>query len=156
MKNLFRYDGYSPLERVDDILDKIFKYGIKSITELEKKFLDAYSSNKVDDIHRDIIKEESEKVFEDDDGNFKFELTDIEVFDDEIHYRGIMYVPDLIIKDKVIKGRLTGEIVYYTNGITSPDFYKIKKKECYDIFEFCEGLEYELDLFIDYIVSELK
>ena len=25
----------------------------------------------------------------------------------------------------------------------------------YDVFEFCNGLEYELDSFIDYVVSEL-
>jgi hypothetical protein len=25
----------------------------------------------------------------------------------------------------------------------------------YDVFEFCNGLEYELDSFVDYVVSEL-
>jgi hypothetical protein len=47
---------------LDDILDKISKYGIKSITIHEKGFLDAYSSgdkqdvdNKVSVISNDIV-----------------------------------------------------------------------------------------------------
>jgi hypothetical protein len=39
MKHLMRYEGYTSTERVDDILDKISKYGIKSLTQLEKEFL---------------------------------------------------------------------------------------------------------------------
>jgi hypothetical protein len=47
MKHLMRYEGYTSKERVDDILDKISKYGMKSITKLEKDFLDSFveSSN---------------------------------------------------------------------------------------------------------------
>jgi len=41
MKHLMRYEGYTSMERVDDILDKISKYGIKSLTQLEKEFLDS-------------------------------------------------------------------------------------------------------------------
>ena len=57
-----------------------------------------------------------------------------------------------------LEGRLEGRIIVYDNGQTSPDFYSIPRKsneEVYDVFEFCNGLEYELDNFIDYIVDEL-
>ena len=37
--------------------------------------------------------------------------------------------------------------------MVSPDFYS---KEGYDVFEFCNGLEYELDSFIDYVISEIE
>lgn len=38
MKHLMRYENYTASERVDDVLDKISKYGIKSLTKLEKDF----------------------------------------------------------------------------------------------------------------------
>ena len=47
--------------------------------------------------------------------------------------------------------------VVYNDGNTSPDFYcYIDENLYYDVFEFCNGLEYELDSFIDYVVSELE
>ena len=71
-----------------------------------------------------------------------------------------MYVPDLEFPSgKKIEGRLEGRIVVFENGTTSPDFYSVSKRknqDSYDIFEFCNGLEYELDSFIDYIIGELK
>jgi len=160
MKHLMRYEGYSTKERVDDILDKISKYGIVSITPREKEFLDAHASGSEEEIHNLLTKEESERVFEDDFGYFKFELSEIEDYGDEVHYIGTMYVPDLEFPNgKRIEGILSGRIVVYGNGTNSPDFYSIygkKNEDKYDIFEFCNGLEYELDSFIDYIVSELE
>lgn len=160
MKHLMRYEGYSSKERVDDILDKISKYGIKSITNLEKEFLDAHALGSEEEVHKILTKEESETVFEDDYGHFKFELEEVEDYGDETHYIGIMYVPDLEFPNgKRIEGRLYGRIVVFENGTTSPDFYSESKhdnEDSYDIFEFCNGLEYELDNFIDYIVKELS
>ena len=106
-----------------------------------------------------IKKLESERVFEDDFGYFKFELEEIEDYGGEIHYKGTMYVPDLEFPTgKRIEGRLEGRIISYNNGSTSPEFDSVAKqrKDRYDIFEFCNGLEYELDSFIDYVISELK
>jgi hypothetical protein len=161
MKHLMRYEGYTSMERVDDILDKISKYGIKSLTQLEKEFLDSHKSGQEEETHDKIAKEESESVFEDDRGYFKFEHTETEDYGDEIHYIGTLYVPDLEWPNgKRLEGRLEGRIVVYSNGTTSPDFYSISKDpkthEYYDVFEFCNGLEYELDSFIDYVVSELE
>lgn len=158
MKHLMRYEGYTTKERVDDILDKISKYGISSMSPLEKDFLDAHASGEEESVHNKITKEESERVFEDDFGYFKFEHQETEEYGDETHYIGILYVPDLEFPDgKRIEGRLEGRIVVFEDGATSPDFYHyIDKVTYYDIFEFCNGIEYELDSFIDYIVSELK
>jgi len=161
MKHLMRYEGYTSKERVDDILDKISKYGIKSLSPLEKEFLDSHKTGNEEELHDRLAKEESETVFEDDMGYFKFELQEIEDYGDELHYIGTLYVPDLDLNNgKKIEGRLSGIIVYFDNGQTSPDFYSIEKdpvsSDHYDVFEFCNGLEYELDSFIDYVVSELQ
>lgn len=157
MKHLMRYEGYTSKERVDDILDKISKYGIKSITNLEKEFLDSHKLGKEEETHDKISKEETESVFEDDYGYFKFEHEETEDYGDEIHYIGTLYVPDLVWPNgKKIEGRLEGRIVVFANGDTSPDFYhNIDETTYYDVFEFCNGLEYELDSFIDYVVKEL-
>jgi hypothetical protein len=155
-----RYEGYTSKERVDDILDKISKYGIKTLTPLEREFLDSHKSGKEEEIHDKISKEETESIFEDDNGYFKFEHTETEDYGDEIHYIGTLYVPDLVFPTgKRVKGVLEGRIVVLKDGQISPDFYSQSRKENedgYDVFEFCNGLEYELDSFLDYVVSELE
>ena len=157
MRHLMRYEGYSTAQRVDDILDKISKYGMKSLTTLEKEFLDAHKSGGEEAVHNALTKEESEKVFEDYAGMFKFEFDSIEEYGDEIHYLGTLTCPDLVENGKTISGRLEGRIVYYPETtFTSPDFgVQINGKD-FDVFDFCSGYEYELDSFIDYVVSELE
>ena len=131
------------------------------MTNLEKEFLDSHSQGKEEEIHNKITKEESETIFEDDFGHFKFEHLETEDYGDEIHYIGTLYVPDLVWPNgKRIEGVLYGRIVVYENGTNSPDFYSLQKdpisQDNYDVFEFCNGLEYELDNFIDYVVNELE
>jgi len=157
MKHLMRYEGYTTTQRVDDILDKISKHGIDSLSSLEKQFLDAHKSGNEEELHNQLAKEESEKFFEDDSGMFKFEFESIEEYEDEVHYLGTLTCPDLIENGKTISGRLEGRIVYYPETtFTSPDFgVQINGKD-FDVFDFCEGYEYELDSFIDYVVSELE
>lgn len=161
MRHLMRYEGYTTKERVDDILDKISRYGILSITPKEKQFLDAYASGQEEELHQELTKEESETTFEDDNGYFKFEFDSCEDYGDEVHYKGTLYVPDLVWPNgKTIEGRLEGRIVVYQTGQVSPDFYSVEKDtksgDHYDVFEFCNGLEYELDIFLDYVVAELE
>ncbi len=160
MKHLMRYEGYTSKERVDDILDKISKYGMQSLTKLEKDFLNAHKSGTEEEIHKKMVLDENETIFEDDNGYFKFEHQETEDFGDEVHYIGTLYVPDLVWPNgKKLEGRLEGRIVVYSNGQVSPDFYSVSKKsneDSYDVFEFCNGLEYELDSFIDYVVGELS
>lgn len=161
MKHLMRYEGYSSKERLDDILDKISKYGISSLNSLEKEFLDSHKHGNQEELHGKLAKQESESVFEDDSGYFKFEHYETEDYGDEVHYIGTLYVPDLEFPNgERVEGRLEGRIIVHANGQTSPDFYSISKDpesgDSYDVFEFCNGLEYELDSFIDYVVDELK
>ena len=152
MNHLMRYEGYSSSERMDDVLDKISKYGISSLTQLEKEFLDSHKSGSEKESHDKISKEESETIFEDD--YFKFEFETWEDFGDEQHFIGILYVPDLELPDgRIIEGRLEGKIIKFENTNISPDFYS---KDGYDAFEFCNGLEYELDSFIDYVIAKIE
>ena len=123
MKHLMRYEGYTTTQRVDDILDKISKYGIKSLSPLEKEFLDAHKSGGEEAVHKALKKEESENLLEDDAGMFKFEFDSMEDYGDEIHYLGTLTCPDLVENGKAISGRLEGRIVYYTEtSAASPDF----------------------------------
>jgi len=161
MKHLMRYEGYTSKERVDDILDKISKYGITSLTPGEKEFLDSHKSGQQEELHDKLSKSETETTFEDDNGFFKFEFDSCEDYGDETHYIGTLYVPDLEFPGgRRIEGRLGVRIIVYTSWQTSADFYSIAKDprsgEHYDVFEFCNGLEYELDSFLDYVVAELE
>ena len=154
MKNLMRYESYSEQERLDDILDKISKYGKSSLTDFENKFLQSWSTNTEKEVHDEIKLIENEQVFEDDNGYFKFEFKEWEDYGDEQHFVGTFYVPDLDWEDgRKVEGILEGKIVKFENGAIGPDFYS---KDGYDIFEFCNGLEYELDAFIDYVIQEIE
>lgn len=150
----------STIIRVNEILDKISKYGIVSITKHEKEFLDAFSIGNENDtlVKMDVL--DRDTVYED--SNFKFELENTKIYDIEKHYIGTLYVPDLIFYNGIIiEGNLKGKIIAYPNGTYALEFEKtiidIKgKKRNYEVYDFCSGLEYELDNFIDYIVQELK
>lgn len=166
MKHLTRYSGFTPQDRQDEILDKISKYGIKSLTENELEFLNSFSKGKEKEVHDKISLKESEITFSDDDGFFTFEMKEVKNLGDELKIIGTLYVPDLTFEDgKRIPGRIEGDITYFpSTGHTELNFevdvndpYKKSKKLVkYDVFEFCEGLEYELDSFIDYVVSEIE
>ena len=146
------------LEKTNEILEKIFKYGILSITKNEKMFLDAISMSDSESILSMMDKLNNDTVLED--KFFKFELDEILYDDDCIEYVGVLYVPDLYINNIMIEGNLIGRIVLFNTGDYSIEFEKtiIEKGEevQYDVFEFCNGLEYELDSFIDYVIQELE
>ncbi len=150
-----KYREFTIQQRIDDILDKISKYGIDSINKDEKELLDLYSTDSEEEINKKLISEVN-KIFEDNNGYFKFEYKrTLNLGDEEVQYIGTLYVPDLkLANGKLIKGKLEGKIVVYKNGQVSPDFFN-NSKQSYDVFEFCNGLEYELDSFLDYIVCEL-
>ena len=159
MKHLMRYEGYTTQQRVDDLLDKISKYGINSLTPLEKEFLDSHRLGNQEEVHKKLTKRESETVFVDDAGLFRFEFDHCDDLGEEWQYHGILYVPDLKLSNgKVLKGELHGYISYYHEAdLTSPEFYyQTSSGKTYEIFDFCEGFEYELDSFIDYVVAEIE
>ena len=159
MKHLMIYEEFSSQERTDELLDKISKYGISSLTPHEKDFLDAVSTGNEEEVKTKMKELDTDQVFED--GYFKFELEDTKYEDDGICYIGTLYVPDLELGDgRKIEGDLKRRIILHNNGSYSLDFEKTtyeKGKEVeYDVFEFCNGLEYELDSFIDYVIQELE
>lgn len=158
-----RYEGFSAQERQDEILDKISKYGIASLTTDEKEFMDSWSEGKEEEVHKKLNYHENEIVFEDDSGLFKFEFQELEEYEDEKHIIGVIYVPDLVWDNgEKVEGRLEGKIVDFGGGRTSPDFFatiknpKTGEEIQLDVFDFCNGVEYELDSFIDYVVSEIE
>jgi hypothetical protein len=152
-----RYEGYTTQQRVDDLLDKISNYGINSLNKLEKDFLDAHKMGKEEEVHNILTKKESECTFEDDSGMFKFEFDKLEKVEDEFRYYGTIYLPSLTIGGKVISGKLYGYILYHTlSGFISPEFYKSENGLDYEIFDFCSGNEYELDSFLEYVITEIE
>ena len=73
MNHIVRYESYSVDDRLNDVLDKISKYGSSNLTNLEKEFLDSYRNGTQIEIHNKVKFLEDEIIFEDDFGNFKFE-----------------------------------------------------------------------------------
>ena len=147
-------------EKINEILDKISRYGIESITSNERSFLDSLSTNDEETINSKLLGLMSDYIIEDE--YFKFELEDIVYSDYCIEYIGTLYVPDLISEDGniIIEGNLNGKIILENNGDYLLDFFKVVKiNEIdveYDVFEFCDGLEYEFDSFVDYLLQELE
>lgn len=100
--------------------------------------------------------DEAEQVFEDE--NFKFTLESIEPVGEETYYWGILECPDYTYggeedEQETIPGKFHGRIVGFDNGMVMQDF------ECPDdltIYDICEGLEHELDSFLQYVVDEIK
>ena len=61
------------------------------------------------------------------------------------------FVEEVVIVGLGYKGELKGNIIAFKDGTVAMDF----KRGKYDIFEFVNGLEYELDCFIDDIVCKI-
>ncbi len=137
---------------LNEILDKISKFGFSFLTKAEREFLDAYSNQDGDKMNK-IQTEQVSRKFCSSDLKFAFILIDIEKCgDDDILYHGELQVPDLRLENgKVIQGLLNGHI-WSLNGTNIPIF----ERQGYDILDFCDGLEYELDLFLDYVVLTIK
>lgn len=128
-----------------------------SLNETESGYLDSYSNNKQEETHKKASLTENESIFEDDNGKFRFDLKNVKCHRNRKDIIGTLYVPDMKHKGKMIKGRLEGKISKYRNGNISLFFESVDKNDSsYDIFEFCDGIEYELDSFIDYVVSEAE
>ena len=150
MKYIKTFESY-----LDDLLDKINDSGIDSLTPLEKEWLKAHSTDKQEDEEK-IEREMGKRTFESSDNYFRFEFIEMEDYGDEQIIRGTMYVPSIEFEDGGnIEGVLEGEIEIH-NGVGVPNFEKEAFGATYDIFEFCNGLEYELDNFLQYIVDELN
>jgi hypothetical protein len=138
---------------LNEILDKISKFGVSFLTKAEKEFLDAYGQQ--DNVRMNKIQNEQiNKRFSSIDSKFIFTLSDIEKFGEEdgTFYHGELLVPDLkLANGKIIKGILNGHI-WSINEHNIPIF----EKDGYDVLEFCDGMEWEFDIFLDYVISTIK
>lgn len=93
MKYLKTFESY-----LDDLLDKINKSGIDSLTTLEKEWLKAHSTDKQEDREK-IEREMGKRTFESSDNYFRFEFIEMEDYGDEQIIRGTMYVPSIEFED---------------------------------------------------------
>lgn len=151
MKHIRTYENYQE-EHFNYILDKINRNGKDSLKPYELEYLDAYSHGDSDRMDY-LEKIEGIKLFTSDDGYFSFQYEETEDYDDEIRYKGILIVPDLEFENgNKIDGSIEGTIISYADGVVSLEF----EKDGYDIFEFCNGLEYELDSFVDYVITMIE
>ncbi len=150
MNHIVRYESYSTDERLNDILDKISKYGISNLIDIEKEFLGSFQNGTEIETHNKIKYLENEIIFEDDFGIFKFEHKESKKYKRSQHHHGTIYITDCKNKTEEC---LSGRIIEYENGSKSLDFTSASGK---DIFELCSGIEYELDAFVDYVVSEIS
>jgi hypothetical protein len=156
-----KFENYTSSDRQDDILDKISKIGIDSLTKDERDFLDSFKTGDEEKVHKKMLISNI-KTFVDDWNFFEFKLDDIINFGDKKVIKGLLSTPDLEFDDEnFIEGELKGEIVVYTDGQISLNFTKLEEDPNsgelvkWDVFDFCNGIEYELDSFIDYVVEEL-
>jgi len=150
MKYLKTFENY-----LDDILDKINISGYKSLSKLEKDYLNASSTD--DKIKQDSIeKEAGVKSFTSSDKYFTFDFSHMEDFGDEQIYYGTIYCPSIEFENgKTIEGIIEGSIEV-RDEVVQPNFEKEAFGSTYGIYEFCNGLEYELDNFMQYIIEELN
>lgn len=138
--------------KLDEILDKISDSGINSLSKFEIKFLDAFSQD--DTIKMISLEYESmSKNFKSTDGYFYFSFSHSKDYGDVgKSYFGVITVPSLSTEDdKIIDGTFDGYIQATLFG-NIPFF----EKDGYDILDFCDGLEYEFDNFLDYVVDTLN
>lgn len=151
MKHLKTFEGYHD-NYLDTILDKINKSGMSSLTKNDQDFLNAYSDNDYEKME-EIERIENQRTFTSGDNYFTFRLSHREESSDGIYYYGTLTVPDLVWENgKKIDGEMEGYIWVVGNGQVVPAFDKGE----YDVLEFCNGLEYELDSFLDYVVSTIE
>ena len=143
--------NYTKEERLDQLLDKILSFGIDSLSEMELDFLDAHSNGSEEEINNLLNDIENSITFYSSDGLFTFKLEEIYQLDTSIELIGTITVPDMKGGKSVVRGNLWGKIIVWSKNQFSVDFSDGKM----DIFDFCEVIEYELDIFIEEIIQEL-
>jgi len=139
---------------LDSLLDKINDSGYDSLSELEKNWLKAHAEDKEKEMSK-IERELGVKEYMSSNNLFSFKFIDMEDYGDYQIYKGTMHVPSIEFEDgKKIDGTLEGEIEV-RDGLYELNFEKKWNNSTYDIWEFCEGLENELNDFIYYIIDDL-
>lgn len=139
-------------DRLNKILDKIKSIGVKSLDKKDLDFLNSFKDKEEEVINNKLNSDKTNSTYISDDGFFMFNVEDVGYYKDELRISGVIFVPDLIIKKRAIKGEIKGQIIVFSNTEVGLDFLKGK----YDIFDFVNGLEYELDRFIDDLIVSIK
>lgn len=141
MKHLKSFEN----NMLDNILDKITKSGIDSLSSNEKEYLDKFSKDKPT---KEIEKEINAKTYSDSIGPYDavIKLTDIEQYDEDKQWFGVLSV---LTKNGNLNydGYITIKDGEYVNG-----FFKNSES---DIYTDLEGLEYEVDSFLQNAFYEL-
>jgi hypothetical protein len=117
-----------------------------------------------DDIFHDLVgrgvsfSNDEEIVIEDKDFGLIFKFEKIHKQGEETYYWGTLYCPDYTYggeddEQETIPGELYGRFVSFEDGPTMLDFEGPNDLTAYD---FCEGLEHELDNFAEYAVDEIN
>lgn len=139
---------YTNKEREDEILDKIIKYGLESVSPLEKLFLDNINNR---EHYNNLIKEfESVNVFECD--LFTIEIIKVTINGNNIILLCNLYTPDLIISNNTRPGLLKGTLRY---NVISKRLHNNLKSEKYNIYQFIHGIEYQFDVFLDFVLDNI-
>jgi len=138
---------------LDDILDKINSSGIDSLTSLEKEYLNAASVENKTEVER-IEKEAGRRAIVS--SYFRFDFDNMEDYGDEQRYYGTIHVPSIEFENgENIDGEMEGYIEVHPGGQIVPNFEKEAFGHTYDVLEFCNGLEYEFDAFLEQVIQEL-
>lgn len=154
MKYLKTFEHFDQ-KYLDSILDKITTSGINSLTKLEKDYLNASSGENKGEIER-IEKEAGKRTIKSANSYFSFDFDNMEDYGDEQRYFGTIHVPSIEWEDgKKIDGEIEGCIEVYPGGQIAPNFQKQALGHTYDVLEFCNGLEYEFDAFLQQVIGEL-
>ena len=152
MKYLKTFETHSYL---DELLDKINASGYDSLTQLQKDWLKAHATDKEEETQK-IERELGKRSFISSNRLFSFVFIDSEDYEDVEYLKGTMYVPSIEWENgNKIEGVLEGYIEV-RDGVGQPNFEKEAFGATYDIYEFCQGLNHELDDFIQDIVDELS
>jgi len=117
-----------------------------------------------DDIFHDLVgrgvsfSNGEEIVIEDEDFGLIFKFEKLQKQGEETYYWGTLYCPDYTYggeedEQETIPGEIYGRFVVFDEGPIILDFERPNDLTAYD---FCEGMEHELDNFVEYAVDEIN
>lgn len=129
MKYIKKYEN----KILDNILDKIYDTGMESLTNLEKEYLNKYSTDKDTSFVKREIKTK----------NYEGEIGPYKATINILNKDGNKYFAKLIVNDIVYEGYILFD--ENDNYLTS-----VFDNETSDVFTDLEGLEHEIDNFCEY------
>jgi hypothetical protein len=143
-------------ELTDELLDKIGKGGINSLSPDEIKFLDSLKNGGDENIMREILISNFTPVTN---GVFSFRLTELpETTLTGYYIRGVLTVPCPLDSDIMVE--LEGGIIEdTTEGTHTYDYFWVEESQddiVYDVGDIIEGYEDEFIDFTDQLVEQFS